>query len=259
MEGHRPGKSRWGRSTCSPPPAPAACRGSTAHPATSHATPPSCFPLPPPAGASAMGGAPASPELPPSLGLTTAGTAAAPTAAVEPAQLSVAPGQPAEFRCVVAGNPPPTLEWLGRCPPGMGGTPAPGLGTQLLGVTLGRVPTGTLPPRAVVHGGMLRFSAVEPTDEGHYACRARSSAGQHTARAFLHVQGKRRSHHRGLPCCPHCPHRPSPSPSCHHLHHLPSSLSLLLSPSSPSSSSSASSLSPPSSPSLLSSTSPPLS
>ncbi|XP_049659348.1 basement membrane-specific heparan sulfate proteoglycan core protein isoform X12 [Accipiter gentilis] len=88
-----------------------------------------------------------------------AGTAAAPTAAVEPAQLSVAPGQPAEFRCVVAGNPPPTLEWL-----------------------------GTLPPRAVVHGGTLRFSAVEPTDEGHYACRARSSAGQHTARAFLHVQ-----------------------------------------------------------------------
>lgn len=65
---------------------------------------------------------------PPTLGLTTAGTAAAPTAAVEPAQLSVAPGQPAEFRCVGTGNPPPTLEWLGRCW-GEGGTPAPGLGT----------------------------------------------------------------------------------------------------------------------------------
>ncbi|XP_061235500.1 basement membrane-specific heparan sulfate proteoglycan core protein isoform X1 [Neopsephotus bourkii] len=89
-----------------------------------------------------------------------AGTAAAPTAAVEPAQLSVAPGQPAEFRCVGTGSPLPTLEWL-----------------------------GALPPRAVVHGGMLRFSAVEPADEGHYMCRARSSAGQHTARAFLHVQG----------------------------------------------------------------------
>ncbi|XP_040441615.1 LOW QUALITY PROTEIN: basement membrane-specific heparan sulfate proteoglycan core protein [Falco naumanni] len=88
-----------------------------------------------------------------------AGTAAAPTAAVEPAQLSVAPGQPAEFRCVVTGNPLPTLEWL-----------------------------GTLPPRAVVQGGTLRFGAVEPADEGYYACRARSSAGQHTARAFLHVQ-----------------------------------------------------------------------
>ncbi|KAM9217540.1 LOW QUALITY PROTEIN: basement membrane-specific heparan sulfate proteoglycan core protein [Leptosomus discolor] len=88
-----------------------------------------------------------------------AGTAASPTAAVEPAQLNVAPGQPAEFRCVVTGSPQPTLEWL-----------------------------GTLPPRAVVQGGTLRFSAVEPADEGHYACRARSSAGQHTARAFLHVQ-----------------------------------------------------------------------
>ncbi|XP_054705507.1 basement membrane-specific heparan sulfate proteoglycan core protein isoform X3 [Grus americana] len=88
-----------------------------------------------------------------------AGTAAAPTAAVEPAQLSVAPGQPAEFRCVVTGSPPPTLEWL-----------------------------GALPPRAVIQGGTLRFGTVEPADEGHYACRARSSAGQHTARAFLHVQ-----------------------------------------------------------------------
>ncbi|XP_064028426.1 basement membrane-specific heparan sulfate proteoglycan core protein isoform X3 [Pogoniulus pusillus] len=88
-----------------------------------------------------------------------AGTAA-PTATVEPAQLSVAPGQPAEFRCLGTGNPPPTLEWL-----------------------------GSLPPRAVVQGGTLRIGAVEPADEGHYACRAHSSAGQHTARAFLHVQG----------------------------------------------------------------------
>ncbi|KAM4758608.1 basement membrane-specific heparan sulfate proteoglycan core protein isoform 5-T5 [Cyanocitta cristata] len=89
-----------------------------------------------------------------------AGTAAAPTATVEPAQLSVAPGQPAEFHCVVTGSPQPTLEWL-----------------------------GALPPRAVVQGGTLRFGAVEPADEGHYECRARSSAGQHMARAFLHVQG----------------------------------------------------------------------
>ncbi|XP_041878082.1 basement membrane-specific heparan sulfate proteoglycan core protein isoform X2 [Corvus kubaryi] len=48
---------------------------------------------------------------------------------------------------------------------------------------------GALPPRAVVQGGMLRFGAVEPADEGHYECRAQSSAGQHVARAFLHVQG----------------------------------------------------------------------
>ncbi|XP_016158848.1 PREDICTED: basement membrane-specific heparan sulfate proteoglycan core protein [Ficedula albicollis] len=89
-----------------------------------------------------------------------AGTASAPTATVEPAQLSVAPGQPAEFRCVATGSPQPTLEWL-----------------------------GALPPQAVVQGGMLRFGAVEPANAGHYECRARSSAGQHTARAFLHVQG----------------------------------------------------------------------
>ncbi|XP_041319303.1 basement membrane-specific heparan sulfate proteoglycan core protein isoform X9 [Pyrgilauda ruficollis] len=94
-----------------------------------------------------------------------AGTASAPTATVEPAQLSVAPGQPAEFRCVVTGSPQPTLEWLAR------------------------VPAGALPPQAVVQGGTLRFAAVEPADAGHYECRARSSAGQHTARAFLHVQG----------------------------------------------------------------------
>ncbi|XP_017695325.1 PREDICTED: basement membrane-specific heparan sulfate proteoglycan core protein, partial [Lepidothrix coronata] len=88
-----------------------------------------------------------------------AGTATAPTASVEPAQLSVAPGQPAEFRCVGTGSPAPTLEWL-----------------------------GALPPQAVVQGGTLRFGAVEPADEGHYECRARSSAGQHTARGYLHVQ-----------------------------------------------------------------------
>ncbi|XP_056364035.1 basement membrane-specific heparan sulfate proteoglycan core protein isoform X2 [Oenanthe melanoleuca] len=89
-----------------------------------------------------------------------AGTASAPTATVEPGQLSVAPGQPAEFHCVVTGSPQPTLEWL-----------------------------GALPPQAVVQGGTLRFGAVEPAHAGHYECRARSSAGQHTARAFLHVQG----------------------------------------------------------------------
>ncbi|XP_031463805.1 basement membrane-specific heparan sulfate proteoglycan core protein isoform X5 [Phasianus colchicus] len=48
---------------------------------------------------------------------------------------------------------------------------------------------GALPPRAVVRGDTLRFSAVEPSDEGHYACRARSSAGQDMARGYLRVQG----------------------------------------------------------------------
>ncbi|XP_068772364.1 basement membrane-specific heparan sulfate proteoglycan core protein isoform X3 [Struthio camelus] len=89
--------------------------------------------------------------------------AAAPSATVEPAQLSVAPGQPAEFRCVATGSPAPAIEWLG------------GAG-------------GPLPPGAVVRGGILRFPAAKPTDESHYLCRARNSAGQHTARAFLQVQ-----------------------------------------------------------------------
>ncbi|POI32121.1 hypothetical protein CIB84_004127, partial [Bambusicola thoracicus] len=89
-----------------------------------------------------------------------AATATAPTASVEPAQLSVVVGQPAEFRCVATGSPTPTLEWL-----------------------------GALPPRAIVQGDTLRFSAVEPSDEGHYACRARSSAGQDMARGYLRVQG----------------------------------------------------------------------
>ncbi|XP_064381761.1 basement membrane-specific heparan sulfate proteoglycan core protein isoform X5 [Dromaius novaehollandiae] len=90
--------------------------------------------------------------------------AAAPSATVEPAQLSVAPGQPAEFRCVATGSPAPAVEWLG------------GAG-------------GALPPGAVVRGGILRFPAAEPADEAHYLCRARNSAGQHTARAVLRVRG----------------------------------------------------------------------
>ncbi|XP_072210311.1 basement membrane-specific heparan sulfate proteoglycan core protein isoform X3 [Excalfactoria chinensis] len=89
-----------------------------------------------------------------------AATATAPTASVEPAQLSVALGQPAEFRCVATGSPTPALEWL-----------------------------GALPPRAVIQGDTLRFSSVEPSDEGHYACRARNSAGQDMARGYLQVQG----------------------------------------------------------------------
>ncbi|KAM8796373.1 basement membrane-specific heparan sulfate proteoglycan core protein [Eudromia elegans] len=94
------------------------------------------------------------------------GSSAAPSVTVEPAQLSVAPGQPAEFRCVATGSPAPTVEWLG------------GAG-------------GALPPGAVVQGGTLRFPAAQPAHEAPYVCRARSSAGQHTAHAVLRVQGAR--------------------------------------------------------------------
>ncbi|XP_044277194.1 LOW QUALITY PROTEIN: basement membrane-specific heparan sulfate proteoglycan core protein [Varanus komodoensis] len=85
-----------------------------------------------------------------------------PTATIEPAQLSVQPGQPAEFRCIATGSPEPTLEWIGG-------------------------PGGMISPRAVIRGGVLRFPAVEPSDESQYLCRVRNSAGQHMARAFLQV------------------------------------------------------------------------
>ncbi|XP_075762396.1 basement membrane-specific heparan sulfate proteoglycan core protein isoform X5 [Pelodiscus sinensis] len=91
-----------------------------------------------------------------------ASPAVLPTATIEPAQLTVQPGQPAEFRCIATGSPPPTVEWLG-----------------------GRA--GAIARKAMVQGGTLRFPAVEPADEAEYLCRVRNSAGQHVARAFLQV------------------------------------------------------------------------
>ncbi|KAJ7306581.1 hypothetical protein JRQ81_009947, partial [Phrynocephalus forsythii] len=88
--------------------------------------------------------------------------AAPPMATVEPSQLSVQPGQPAEFRCIATGSPEPTVEWIGG-------------------------PGGVISTKAVIQGGILRFPAAEPSDESQYLCRARNSAGQHMARAFLQV------------------------------------------------------------------------
>ncbi|XP_067328852.1 basement membrane-specific heparan sulfate proteoglycan core protein isoform X3 [Anolis sagrei] len=85
-----------------------------------------------------------------------------PMATIEPSQLSVQPGQAAEFRCVATGSPEPSLEWIGG-------------------------PGGVIPPRAVIRGGILRFPAAESSDESQYLCRVRNSAGQHVARAFLQV------------------------------------------------------------------------
>ncbi|XP_054857961.1 basement membrane-specific heparan sulfate proteoglycan core protein isoform X3 [Eublepharis macularius] len=90
------------------------------------------------------------------------GSAVPPMATIQPSQLSVQPGQPAEFRCVATGSPQPTVEWVG----GQG---------------------GVISPKAVIQGGILRFPAVEPADESQYLCRVRNSAGQHMARAFLQV------------------------------------------------------------------------
>uniref|UniRef100_A0A8C8S4Q0 Heparan sulfate proteoglycan 2 n=1 Tax=Pelusios castaneus TaxID=367368 RepID=A0A8C8S4Q0_9SAUR len=90
-----------------------------------------------------------------------AAPATPPTATIEPAQLTVKPGQPAEFRCIATGSPTPTLEWFGR--------------------------SGVISRQAVIQGGILRFPAVEPSDESEYLCRVRNSAGQHVARAILQV------------------------------------------------------------------------
>lgn len=45
-------------------------------------------------------------------------------------------------------------------------------------------------PRAVVRGGVLTFTAVEPADEGEYTCKALNTHGEHTARVSLIVQSR---------------------------------------------------------------------
>ncbi|XP_049631522.1 basement membrane-specific heparan sulfate proteoglycan core protein [Suncus etruscus] len=82
---------------------------------------------------------------------------------IHPPQLTVQPGQTAEFRCSAHGNPAANLQWSG--------------------------PRGQLPQKARVHGGILLLPAVEPSDQGQYLCQLHGSSGQHAARAMLHVQG----------------------------------------------------------------------
>uniref|UniRef100_A0A8C7C947 Basement membrane-specific heparan sulfate proteoglycan core protein n=1 Tax=Neovison vison TaxID=452646 RepID=A0A8C7C947_NEOVI len=98
------------------------------------------------------------------LHVQASGTPSAPVVSIHPPQLTVQPGQMAEFRCSATGNPAPTLDWTGG-------------------------PGGQLPQKAQIHGGILRLPAVEPSDQAQYLCRARNSAGQHVARAVLHVHG----------------------------------------------------------------------
>ncbi|XP_036699513.1 basement membrane-specific heparan sulfate proteoglycan core protein isoform X6 [Balaenoptera musculus] len=98
------------------------------------------------------------------LHVQASATPSAPVVSIHPPQLTVQPGQLAEFRCSATGNPTPTLEWTGG-------------------------PGGQLPQKAQIHGGILRLPAVEPSDQAQYLCRAHSSAGQHVARAVLHVHG----------------------------------------------------------------------
>uniref|UniRef100_A0A8C2WMG3 Heparan sulfate proteoglycan 2 n=1 Tax=Cyclopterus lumpus TaxID=8103 RepID=A0A8C2WMG3_CYCLU len=88
---------------------------------------------------------------------------AQPVATVTPSVLNVQQGQRAEFRCTVSGNPTAAIEWIGG-------------------------PGNRMSPRAVVRGGVLTFTAVEPADEGEYTCKALNTHGEHTARVSLLVQ-----------------------------------------------------------------------
>ncbi|KAM6982618.1 LOW QUALITY PROTEIN: basement membrane-specific heparan sulfate proteoglycan core protein [Tautogolabrus adspersus] len=88
---------------------------------------------------------------------------AQPVATISPSVLNVQQGQRAEFRCTVTGNPTPAIEWIGG-------------------------PGNRMSPRAVVRGGVLTFTAVDPADEGEYTCKALNTHGEHTARGSLYIQ-----------------------------------------------------------------------
>ncbi|XP_056242096.1 basement membrane-specific heparan sulfate proteoglycan core protein isoform X12 [Seriola aureovittata] len=92
-----------------------------------------------------------------------AGEGAQPVATITPSVLNVQQGQRAEFRCTVTGNPTPAIEWIGG-------------------------PGNRLSPRAVIRGGVLTFTAVDPADEGEYTCKALNTHGEHTARVSLFIQ-----------------------------------------------------------------------
>ncbi|XP_024915374.1 basement membrane-specific heparan sulfate proteoglycan core protein isoform X3 [Cynoglossus semilaevis] len=96
-------------------------------------------------------------------GHRTSGEGAQPVATVTPPALSVQQGQRAEFRCTVTGNPTPAVEWI-------------------------RGPGNRMSPRAVIRGGVLTFTAVDPADQGEYICKALNTHGEHTASVSLLVQ-----------------------------------------------------------------------
>lgn len=50
---------------------------------------------------------------------SASGTPSAPLVSIHPPQLTVQPGQLAEFRCSATGHPTPTLEWTGEAVAGM--------------------------------------------------------------------------------------------------------------------------------------------
>lgn len=120
---------------------------------------------------------------------------AQPVATIAPSVLNVQQGQRAEFRCTVTGNPTPAIEWIGMTGVSVScciissaeqscvNLPA---GIQKSPLTGG--PGNRMSPRAVIRGGVLTFTAVDPADEGDYTCKALNTHGEHTARVSLFVQ-----------------------------------------------------------------------
>ena len=49
-------------------------------------------------------------------------------------------------------------------------------------------PGNRLSSRAVVRGGVLTFTTVDPADQGEYTCKALNTHGEHMARVSLIVQ-----------------------------------------------------------------------
>ncbi|XP_047187254.1 basement membrane-specific heparan sulfate proteoglycan core protein isoform X12 [Scophthalmus maximus] len=91
------------------------------------------------------------------------GEGAQPVATISPSVLNAQQGQRAEFRCTVTGNPTPAIEWIGG-------------------------PGNRMSPRAVIRGGVLTFTTVDPADAGEYTCKALNTHGEHTSRVSLFVQ-----------------------------------------------------------------------
>uniref|UniRef100_A0A8D3BG34 Heparan sulfate proteoglycan 2 n=1 Tax=Scophthalmus maximus TaxID=52904 RepID=A0A8D3BG34_SCOMX len=102
-----------------------------------------------------------------------AGEGAQPVATISPSVLNAQQGQRAEFRCTVTGNPTPAIEWIGG-------------------------PGNRMSPRAVIRGGVLTFTTVDPADAGEYTCKALNTHGEHTSRVSLFVQSMLQSNPSGL-------------------------------------------------------------
>ena len=80
---------------------------------------------------------------------------------MEPDYLLVQMGDLVDVRCIVTGDPEPTVEWSDS--------------------------RGTLPSDADVYDGILRFHMSRRDQAGEYRCRASSSIGQ--AHATVVIEG----------------------------------------------------------------------